>query len=629
MRTHNPSTVFLCMLSCLFLAMSSIDANLQTQAMDAERVGLLTIDETVLEKVELNAFEEEVRRTVDGWLEDGTLEEIEKRRGRGMRRDAIKGTPEEQLRAQCLLLEIADRIADQFPEVRKNDDNPVTYSAGRALVEAGRYEVGLETLLREANCLRAPAMIVLETLYRYGISDEDGKAGIQPHNNRILEYWQAMSALGISRAQLVLGQFYYEGVGVAADKRRGIVLMEESGMAEAKMVLAALFYQENEREKAAAWWSKAAEDDNDAVAWHNLAVLALEDKRFDKALVFCRNSLAADPKYNPARIDLGRMYLEGWGVKRNLHLAANLMRVVLRTEREDAKTRALAEYNLGIAMRKMRGPSEGELVGKFRDTLERVDRGDPAAMTELGKMYANGRGTETDPGKAVGWFRKAADAGDVEAMWCLGAACDRGAGVEADRDKAIEWYLKAAEGGNPKAMFNLGQMYAHGKGVEMDGPEAVEWYKKAVAAGSVNALYALGAIYADGRALPQDYGECIKWYRKAANAGHSEAITYLGVRYMEGQGLEQDQDVAAEWFRKAAHLGNTKGMLLLAGCHHHGIGVPQDLSETYVWLSLAIRFGSLDAYRHRDDIVRELTEEQQSAADRQVDELFEQIQAEH
>jgi TPR repeat protein len=45
-----------------------------------------------------------------------------------------------------------------------------------------------------------------------------------------------------------------------------------------------------------------------------------------------------------------------------------------------------------------------------------ADRGDAGAQSNLGEMYANGRGVPQDYAQAVVWFRKAADQGDAGAQ---------------------------------------------------------------------------------------------------------------------------------------------------------------------------------------------------------------------
>lgn len=609
------------------LPRSHVVEEIQNYEAAAEYTGLEPADVSAPQEIQLSIFATSARATVDEWLEEVTLEEIEKQKGPELRRDVIHGTVEEQLRAESLLIELADRIADEFPETRSPDDDKLTYSAGKALIFAGRHEIGVRTLLREGYCLRTPAMITLNVLCLYGMTDdESGATIIERHDPRLVKYWEDMAALGMPRGQLVLGQILLDGTGETGNEERGIKLLESSGMGEALMILGARCYEQDDHVTAAKWWRKAAEEHNLAEAWHNLGVVAQEERRFEQAVTCIKKALAADRNYNPARVELGRMYIEGWGVDRNPKLALNLMKVVIRTETDDAGIRAMAEYNLGVATRMLRESPAEELAEKFRKAAGKARAGDPEAMTEVGMMYSNGEGVEPNAAETIRWWRKAADAGHAEAMRCLGVSYQDGKGVEQDTGKAIQWYRRAAAAGSAEAMHNLGRTYGHGLGVEIDGQKAAGWYRKAIEAGNVDAMYSLGAMYTDGKAVPQDYAECVKWYRRAAAEGHVEAMLYLGLRYLVGKGVQQDNEKALAWLTKAAYRGHPSAMMVLAQNYALGDGVARDPEQAYIWTSLAIRCGHLDAYQMREEIARELSPDRKTRADRSVARLFRRIQ---
>ena len=96
------------------------------------------------------------------------------------------------------------------------------------------------------------------------------------------------------------------------------------------------------------------------------------------------------------------------------------------------------------------------------------------AQSNLGVMYANGRGVEQDHEEAVIWFRTAGGRGGAEAQSDLGTMHRNGTGVKQDYEAAVEWYSKAGEQGDAGAQYNLGYMYANGEGVKQDHKEAVE-----------------------------------------------------------------------------------------------------------------------------------------------------------
>lgn len=137
---------------------------------------------------------------------------------------------------------------------------------------------------------------------------------------------------------------------------------------------------------------------------------------------------------------LAEMYLEGWGVERNLQQA-------LRWYEPAANQRyPLAEYKIGLI-------------------YQRGDRTVPRDQT-----------------KAITWFRKAAEQGFARAQNDLGYAYEQGLGVRRNLQAAADWYLKAAEQGWGKAQINVALLYERGRGVDRDYREAFYWFRKATGA---------------------------------------------------------------------------------------------------------------------------------------------------
>ena len=119
-------------------------------------------------------------------------------------------------------------------------------------------------------------------------------------------------------------------------------------------------------------------------------------------------------------------------------------------------------------------------VPDFRETLRAAKQGDAQAQTNLGLMYADGRGVRRDDAEAFKWYRQAAAQGNAEAQYNLGLMYEYGLGVRQDYAEAVKWYRQVAEQqGHAKAQYNLGWMYDEGRGVRQDRALAQEWYGKA------------------------------------------------------------------------------------------------------------------------------------------------------
>ena len=89
--------------------------------------------------------------------------------------------------------------------------------------------------------------------------------------------------------------------------------------------------------------------------------------------------------------------------------------------------------------------------------------------------YENGLASykEKNYEDAIRWYTMGAEKGNAAAMFELGVQSFNGEGVTQNYIEAFNWYIKAANLGNEKAMFNLGVMYQNGYGVEQNYTEVV------------------------------------------------------------------------------------------------------------------------------------------------------------
>jgi TPR repeat protein len=181
---------------------------------------------------------------------------------------------------------------------------------------------------------------------------------------------------------------------------------------------------------------------------------------------------------------LGVMYLDGYGVEKNIPKAVELLR-------------KSAEQNY------------------------------PEALFKLASLYARGVAVtpdnKPDMQKAAEFARKAAEQGHIEAEYNLATLYAAGKGVENNVNEAAKWYLKAAEAGHPTAQSNIGVLYANGKAFPQDMNEAIKWWRRAAEQGQATAQYNLGQALQAGKAVPQDKIEAYKWYTLATSGGDRDA----------------------------------------------------------------------------------------------------------
>ena len=129
-----------------------------------------------------------------------------------------------------------------------------------------------------------------------------------------------------------------------------------------------------------------------------------------------------------------------------------------------------AAYRAGLS-EKRAGRWEAA-AARFRKA---ADVGHPAAATELGQAYQEGRGVEQDPKRGARYLAAAATQGDAEAQYLLAKAFANGRGVPEDEAWAARWYGKAARQGQIESQYAYGVLLAAGKGVPSDPVAGTAW----------------------------------------------------------------------------------------------------------------------------------------------------------
>jgi TPR repeat protein len=77
--------------------------------------------------------------------------------------------------------------------------------------------------------------------------------------------------------------------------------------------------------------------------------------------------------------------------------------------------------------------------------LPLAEQGHGGAQSNLGAVYADGRGVSKDSQESARSWRRAAEQGDAEGQYNLGLMYDKGQGVPQDFIRAYMWYNLAAE----------------------------------------------------------------------------------------------------------------------------------------------------------------------------------------
>ena len=305
-------------------------------------------------------------------------------------------------------------------------------------------------------------------------------------------------------AYYLIGYFYYMGAEP--------LLEQDHSEAEKRMLE---YYKEYENGDAAQLLAE---------------LYAFSTEKCDYKKAFDYATIAAEDDECGGYLVLGALYLNGWGVEKDINLA-------------------LENYKMAAAL------------------------GDETAMNQMGMIYSGNENYESNPEQSFYWFNEAAKKGSPDGMYNLGWCYKNGFGIEADVEKAAEWFKKSAELGYVDAMCDLGEYY---QDTLIDFKKAKMWYLKAAELGHAEAQNKLGVLYAD---IENDYAEAVKWYKKAIEQNNPWAYRNLGICYLEGNGVKQDLKKAKELFSKASELGIEDASDLLNGPNYSPDANMQKIEE--------------------------------------------------
>ena len=141
----------------------------------------------------------------------------------------------------------------------------------------------------------------------------------------------------------------------------------------------------------------------------------------------------------------------------------------------------------------------GEFSGVlFNDLFEAANSGDGRSQYLVAEMYAAGRGIEQNFAESTYWLKKSLDYVNKNAQFrqawaekAMGVIYEKGWYVDSNPERAVRWYRSSADKNYAPAQYRLGLAYAKGLGVNKDNEQAAQWLKKALSNGNLEAKKAL------------------------------------------------------------------------------------------------------------------------------------------
>ena len=243
----------------------------------------------------------------------------------------------------------------------------------------------------------------------------------------------------------------------------------------------------------------------------------LSERLYVSAAQDYQRALELDPDNPQVLTELGRLYVEGIGVERDLDKAFTLLQKGARG-------------------------------------------GNDAARLYVGYALLTGTGTPADVTKARYWLQEAADAGHVDALVQLGRSYRAPYADPPDVQKALEIYQSAADRGSLDALVALGYIYLGSEAGVPDKSRATEYFRQAADRNAPAAQVALGYLDVSDKR----YASAKQWFQRAVDAKYPAAYAGLGNLYQFGLGVAADRSRAIALYTDGADLGDVRAQLLLA-----------------------------------------------------------------
>ncbi|MCK4974944.1 MAG: sel1 repeat family protein [Sulfurimonas sp.] len=201
----------------------------------------------------------------------------------------------------------------------------------------------------------------------------------------------------------------------------------------------------------------------------------------------------ADEGNADAQTSLAFMYQKAQGCEKNDAKALELYEKAVEAKQP------YALFNLAILYMNGLGGVQTDQFKAHELHMEAATREVPPAMYEVALMLERGLGCLQNYSEAAFWYEEGAKRGHLESFNNLGVLYKDGHGVESDRDRCFLCFSRAADGGLAEGLYNLGQLYDQGYGCEEDHDKALDLCRKAAYKGHKKAKEIIKGLQEDGK----------------------------------------------------------------------------------------------------------------------------------
>ncbi|MBQ4405706.1 MAG: sel1 repeat family protein [Bacteroidales bacterium] len=451
-----------------------------------------------------------------------------------------------------------DCASDWFKKTMDNCDV-------HTLIDIGDFFNGLNKRQEAISCFTKAAKLgdidselKLANIY-FGQSDFD-----------LAQQWAETAAKNNNaNAQLLLGMFYYNGIGGNKPNYNEAVnyftMAANNGNGYAQAYLGLCHYLGNGVEQ-----------------------------NFDKAFIWFQKT----EQFNVSWVQyyLGECYLNGYGVKKDDNKAFDLFETAANYGDSLAQKRLgdlwfYGHYNNNIYYM----PDYKNAAGWYEKS---ANQGNADAQAALGTCYFEGKGVEKNVGIATSWYLKSANQDNVFGLFYFGKCLYDGNGIAKDIKQASVFLEKAAHKNNASAKYYLALCYLEGYEITIDEKKcAFEILNKLVLDDKyTQALYKLAYCYEYGIGVNPDAKKAFQYYSAAVKNDEKTAYYDYARCCEKGIGTKVLLDKAIEYYKRAAQDNNPDALYALGILYDkQRINGKANIEEAIGFIKKAADAGSKDA----------------------------------
>lgn len=369
--------------------------------------------------------------------------------------------------------------------------------------------------------------------------------------DKAYKLYSKMSTLDDDHANYKIGEYYFSGKFVKADKDRAMSYWRKSGNygnEDAILHLVSMNIPDAEKIK----YLKLIADKGSVPAQLKLADIYcynIREKNFEKALFYYQKAA----KYYPeANYNIGEMYYNGWGVNKDVKLAKTYYEKGNYVGEERCAEK-LADYLY----------DEGKIdeACKIYESLGQIKS---PTRVRLAKWYADKNQYNIAAKQLLlAKYEQLENSVGLKHFYCEVAnkvySLDKKAACNLYEIALDKLHYDFADG-----YYRLGMYYE-----KIYASNAFRFYKEGARLKDGRCMCRLGYCYETGLGVTKDVNNAVNLYKGAIEAGYKKAYRYLGTMYMNGTGVSSDPKLALKYWEIAAKDGDNGAVNLLIKYYTH------------------------------------------------------------